>query len=577
MRDPRRVFLSHTSELRRYPDGRSFVDAAEAAVLRAEHVPVDMRYFTARDGKPADYCRARVRDSDVYVGIIGFRYGSPVRDLPDLSYTELEFEEATEAGLERLVFLLAEDEDVGLPPREILDVHADRQEAFRRRLRESGITVHKVRDPQQLEVGLLQALLGHRNSPVAPARGPSAVPAPPPLTLDPPAWERLGELLRGVRPALWCEDAYRSSFGAAEGRAAAPFVTPAGDLYDWALDLDAREHSGPPKVLAFAHALATGFSTGAGPDGRRRAFALSTWVREVRERLGLPEPPPVREINTHQVTMLVRLDQDPQEPGQVFAEVWLRPSLDPSDWKRVQPPETATDRIRVSLEGARRLVERCVRSFRDEARGFRAQGADGGPPSELRRIEFAVTDTLLETEFDQWLCDVSVYKAWRLGQRYEVVVRCPHARDLADFAHLWTLRWGWLGRNDGTDDKATVWVGNEDLDRLDDHVTDWEESEHPVCVAVAADDAEPVWRAALHVGMPVVVWQRASSRRDPKLPRLKSLLPVADVAELPREVKRLRRNRNVPASARSSVVLLWDDPDQALETAPLTDAGFFPA
>jgi tetratricopeptide (TPR) repeat protein len=154
-----RVFLSHTSELRRFPRDRSFVAAAEAAVIRAGHSPVDMTYFTARDTQPAEYCRERVVEADVYIGIIGLTYGTPVQDRPDLSYTELEFELATDHGMPRLVFLLDDDTELPIPARHLVDrEYGARQDAFRDRLRRAGIAVASVRSPAELETHLYQAL-----------------------------------------------------------------------------------------------------------------------------------------------------------------------------------------------------------------------------------------------------------------------------------------------------------------------------------------------------------------------------------------------------------------------------------
>jgi len=147
-----RVFLSHTSELRNYPAGQSYVAAVERAVSAAGHVIVDMADFPAADQTPARFCTEKVQNCEVYVGLLGTRYGSPVRDQPEVSYTEMEFDTATEAGLDRLVFLLDTGaEGVGIPPASLIDLEfGSRQAAFRRKVQDSGLITQSFADPATL-------------------------------------------------------------------------------------------------------------------------------------------------------------------------------------------------------------------------------------------------------------------------------------------------------------------------------------------------------------------------------------------------------------------------------------------
>jgi TIR domain-containing protein/uncharacterized protein DUF4062/NB-ARC domain-containing protein len=153
----RRVFISHTAELRELAEGGSYIAAVEAAVTAGDCVVLDMAYYTASDLPPAELDRDNVAKADIYLLVAGFHYGAPVRERPELSYTEHEFEVASELGMPRLVFLLSENATgPGWLFRDLR--YGVRQEAFRWRLRDSGVTVREVTSPDDLKAAVLQAL-----------------------------------------------------------------------------------------------------------------------------------------------------------------------------------------------------------------------------------------------------------------------------------------------------------------------------------------------------------------------------------------------------------------------------------
>jgi hypothetical protein len=130
------------------------VQAALDAINAAGLLGVNMRFFAAQDKPAAEVCEQAVRACNAYVAIIGFRYGSLVPDR-DMSYTELEFNTATENRIPRIVVLLRH-----VPSGKSLeDQDRSRIDRFRRRLLEgSGLVVAFAENPDQVQYEVFHAL-----------------------------------------------------------------------------------------------------------------------------------------------------------------------------------------------------------------------------------------------------------------------------------------------------------------------------------------------------------------------------------------------------------------------------------
>ncbi|WP_370968217.1 FxSxx-COOH system tetratricopeptide repeat protein [Amycolatopsis sp. cg9] len=277
----RRVFLSHTSELGELPKPRSFVAAAKAAVAKAGDAVVDMDDFTARDAAPEQLDREMLAEADIYVLIAGFRYGMPVRDRPDVSYCEQEFQLATEAGMERLVFVLTEDTDG--PASLFRDLrYGPRQEAFRQRLHDSGLTVTKVSSPGELETKLLLAL----NRTVRPRQ--TSMPAGrisnvPARTV---AFTGRDELLTGLRAAL-CSgqpavvQALNGMGGVGKSTTAIEYAHRHADDYDVAWWIPSED---PGLIAGHLADLAQALDLATGQDPPKVALARLRGALQSRER-----------------------------------------------------------------------------------------------------------------------------------------------------------------------------------------------------------------------------------------------------------------------------------------------------
>lgn len=103
MRKKLQVFVSST-----FTDLQSERQAAVQAILKAGHIPAGMELFTASDKSQWDIIKRWIDESDVYMLILGGRYGSVDKE-SGLSYTEMEYDYAVEQKKPLFSVVIKED------------------------------------------------------------------------------------------------------------------------------------------------------------------------------------------------------------------------------------------------------------------------------------------------------------------------------------------------------------------------------------------------------------------------------------------------------------------------------------
>lgn len=126
-----------------------------------------MEQFGARTGTPLETCIAELEQSDVYVGVIAFRFGS--LHIPSgKSFTQLEYERAQFLSKETLIYLI--DEENASVQVKFMDKGAELEklEAFKRTLRDRH-TIDTFVSPDDLVEKLRRDLQRHVGTSKAPA------------------------------------------------------------------------------------------------------------------------------------------------------------------------------------------------------------------------------------------------------------------------------------------------------------------------------------------------------------------------------------------------------------------------
>ena len=127
------------------------------AITRLEHGPRAMEFFGALPNSPREECLRLVRASEIFVGIVGMRYGS-IDPASGKSLSQLEYEEAIALRLPCLIYLIDEDRHPVLPRHIEFGEGASKLSAFKATLRKNHV-VSTFSSPSDLTAKVTQDLV----------------------------------------------------------------------------------------------------------------------------------------------------------------------------------------------------------------------------------------------------------------------------------------------------------------------------------------------------------------------------------------------------------------------------------
>jgi HEAT repeat protein len=163
-----------SSTVRDLPEHRT---AVMDACLRQGVMPKMMEHLSAADADAIRISRALVEESDLYIGVLGVRYGE-IPEGHEKSITEMEYDWALERQIPRLMFVIDAKKHAVPPDQVEMGAGAERLELFKERVRRERV-VGYFDSPATLRALVIQSLSTLRTSDRAVVHFVHSAPSPP--------------------------------------------------------------------------------------------------------------------------------------------------------------------------------------------------------------------------------------------------------------------------------------------------------------------------------------------------------------------------------------------------------------